>query len=138
MTETEITLELVAEKFAVCRLPEGAAVPPADSSYLFWARTPEETSLVCPEDDLPPDAEKSRTGMRCLRVAGVLDLSLIGILARLTAVLAEAQVPVFALSTWDTDYLLIPDRQLGAARAALAAVGIPVRDAQHADKSEGS
>lgn len=125
MPETRITLELLPEKFALCRLPQETAAP-ADLPYMFWAQTPEEKSLVCPEPAVPPDAQHVRTGMRALRVAGTLDLSLVGILSRLYAVLAAAGVPLFAVSTWDTDYLFVPEDRLEAARAAFGRAGIPV------------
>jgi hypothetical protein len=82
--------------------------------------------MVCPEESAPAGCPR-QTGWRCLRVSGTLDLALVGILARLTAPLAAAAVPVFALSTYDTDYLLIPGRSLGQGLDALRAAGFSVQ-----------
>jgi hypothetical protein len=122
-----LTLQLLPGSYAVCRLPADAPLPPLDpaSGILSVTRTSEELSVVCPEESAPAACPR-QTGWRCLRVSGTLDLALVGILARLTAPLAAAAVPVFALSTHDTDYLLIPGRSLGQGLAALSRAGIGV------------
>ena len=105
--------------FAVCGLPAGSPIPAwaLTGSLVSVTRTPDELSIVCPQSNVPPGTQ-SEPGWRCFQVPGPLDFALIGILARLTAPLAAAGVPVFALSTFDTDYLLI--RQSDAARALAA------------------
>lgn len=122
----ELRLHVLPEDFAVCRLPPESPSPDwADGAFCSVTRTPHELSVVCPSRRVP-NGVMSRHGWRCLVVDGVLEFSLIGILARLTRVLAEAQVSVFACSTWDTDYLLIPADRLDAATAALRRDGCPV------------
>lgn len=94
-------------------------------------RTPEELSIVTAESAVPaavPDGVRSEGGFRLLRVAGKLEFSAVGILAALVAPLAEAGIPVLALSTFDTDYLLVRGDRLGEVSAALRACGHSVEE----------
>ena len=91
------------------------------------ARSPDELSVVVPEEHAPPGAEVSG-GWRVLRVAGPMDLALTGVLAALSAPLAAAGVPLFAIATFDTDWLLVPGDRLEEAVAALRGAGHAVRD----------
>ncbi len=122
-------LTLLNQKLAVCRLPADAPLPEAPRGGAFYSvtRTPGETSVVCAPDSAPPGAT-CRAPWRALRVAGPLDFALIGILAELTAVLAAARISVFALSTFDTDYLLVAADQAEPAAAALRAAGHSIRE----------
>jgi hypothetical protein len=113
MAFRQLTLIVVDGLFAVCRLE------PADS-VLRWAtaseffsitRTADELSVVCPQEAVP-EGEKGERGWRCLRVAGTVPFSVVGVLASLTAPLAEAGISVFAISTFDTDYLLVQAEDL--------------------------
>jgi uncharacterized protein len=115
-------LLLLPGRFAVCRLAPDAPVP-------AWAvagplssvtRTEDELSVVCAEVQVP-DGVRGEPGWRALRVAGTLDFGLVGVLKALVTPLAEAGISVFALSTFDTDYLLLRDLEGGA--AALEAAG---------------
>ena len=121
---TPICLELIAERFAICRFGPDCDRPAwcTGGSLCAWITTTDEATAVCSED-LVSDAVECSRGWRCLQVAGPLDLSLVGILSRLTAALASAQVPVFALSTYDTDYLLVREEALGDAISALRTAG---------------
>lgn len=127
MAGAALRLETVAGDYCVCRLPAGADPPPDPGSGAFFSvtRTAEETSVVCADADAP-DGARIEGPFAALRVAGTLDFALTGILVSLTAPLAEAGVSAFALSTFDTDYLLVPRGSLGEARAALAAAGCQV------------
>jgi len=91
------------------------------------ARAPGELSVVCREERRPAGAH-AETGFRALAVRGPLDFSLVGILAGLCGVLADAAISVFAISTFDTDYLLVRDRDLDAAASALRAAGYQIAD----------
>jgi hypothetical protein len=84
--------------------------------------TPDELSLVVPEA-FAPDGAAIEAGWRALRVAGTLDFSLTGVLASLAAPLAQAGVSIFAVSTYDTDYLLVRESGLAAALVALRGAG---------------
>ena len=117
-------LELLEKEYAVCRL-ETAALPGGE--FVSLTVSGGEISLVC-ETDKAPDGSTAEKGWRGLKVSGVLDFSLIGILAKLTAALAEAGVSVFAVSTYDTDYLFVKKERLDAAVLALRAAGCEVAD----------
>ena len=121
-------LDLLRPTLAVCRLPAGAPAPRwAAGELCSVTRTPDELSVVCPEDRVPREVRREG-GWRCFAVRGPLAFELTGVLASLTAPLAAAGVPVFALSTFDTDYyLLVPGERLEEARAALEAAGHPPR-----------
>jgi hypothetical protein len=108
-----LTLSLMPEKLAICRLDPDAGVPDwaRGSHFLSITRTKDELSIVCSEADVP-EMVKSDRGWRCLKVAGPLDLALTGILASLANPLAEAQINIFAVSTYDTDYLLVKEESL--------------------------
>jgi hypothetical protein len=120
-----LDLQVMPGDYAICRLPAGTALPPgldpgAGVVSVTW--TPDEVSVICPRDQAPAGATVE-TPWRCLRVAGLVELTLTGILASLTGPLAEARVNVFAFSTYDTDYLLVPAVRLAEAVSALAAAG---------------
>lgn len=121
---TALRIEPIAGDYAVCRLPAGSEAPPdpGDGALFSVTRAAGEVSVVCARDAIPAGA-RSEGPFAALRVAGTLDFALTGILASLTAPLAEADVSAFALSTFDTDYLLVPRGSLGEARAALTAAG---------------
>ena len=111
-------------ELASCRLAADADLPDWASAgpVMAMARTSEELSLVCAAKDVPLGVPAS-SGWRALRVAGTLDHSMTGILASLATPLAEAEIPIFAISTYDTDYVLVPGACLGEARDALEAAG---------------
>ena len=116
-------LELLPGELAICRLDPGDSVPSwARGDLVAVVRTGEELSVVCDAAAMPDGLDCSR-GWRALRVAGTLDLSLTGVLARLLAPLADAEVAIFAISSFDTDYVLVRGERLEEARAALVAAG---------------
>lgn len=123
-----ISLRLLDPLLAVCRLPAGSPFPNWAQAgvLLVLARTVEEVSVVCEERFVPEGVTVER-GWRALLVEGPLDFALVGILAQITAPLAEAGISVFALSTYDTDYVLVKENKLEGALAALEGAGIPVR-----------
>jgi hypothetical protein len=122
-----LDLVLLPEDYAVCRLPGGTALPAglgpgsgAGVVSITW--TPTETSIISTVDQAPAEGIVN-TPWRCLRVNGPINLALTGILASLVNPLAEARVNIFAFSTHDTDYLLVPAVRLEEALSALAAAG---------------
>ncbi len=123
-----LDLDLLPDDYAICRLPAGSALPPAlsggqdDKSIASVTWTADETSVIC-RADRAPDGAVVETPWRCLRVVGPLHLALTGVLAALVGPLAEARVNIFAFSTYDTDYLLVPAVRLSEAIDALAAAG---------------
>lgn len=97
-----------------------------EKGFYFLAKTDEELSLVCITVDAPGDTTDREDGWRALRIEGVLDFSLVGILARITGVLAECGIGLFAVSTFNTDYILVKKENLEKARAALKAAGYEI------------
>lgn len=117
-----MTLEWLPMDFSVCKvggITGGALAAP----FTFFARTDEEISLVCPSEYAPADALKTEPGWRAFRVKGPLDFSLIGILADIAACLARRRVSIFAVSTFDTDYILVKADHLPDALEALEEAG---------------
>ena len=119
-------LEWVPGAFAVCRLPAAAAIPPwaaagARRALLSVTRTDRELSIVAPQDVVPADAEAER-GWVALRVAGKVEFSKVGLLAQLAGALATAGVPLMAISTYETDILLVKSTSSGRAVEALRRV----------------
>jgi hypothetical protein len=113
--------------YCICRLLPDEPTPAwtALASFCSLTRTDEELSIVCNQEAVPPDVRAERH-WRLLGVQGPLDLSMVGVLAGLATTLATAGVSIFAISTFDTDYLLVRDgdlhRALGALREARYAV----------------
>ena len=124
MTDKPLSLQLLPQDLAVCRLDPDRPVPEdlMQAPFYSMTRTPEELSVVCPESAVPQNARAER-GWKALKVEGLLDFATTGILANLTKPLADADISVFALSTYDTDYLLIRNTDAAAAVSALRANG---------------
>lgn len=105
------------------RLPPDAPLPPLDfSSFLSMTRTDDELSIVSSTTDVPAGA-RAEAGWRCLKVEGPLAFEMTGVLVGLSAPLARADVPIFVVSTYDTDYLLVKASDLENACSALRAKG---------------
>lgn len=119
-----LRLEFLPGLYAIHRLPPDTPLPPLPGPPAFTtvSRSAEELSVLCPSE-MQLDSQQSMGGFVCLRVSGTLDFSLIGILADLTQCLAQASVSVFAVSTFDTDYLLVQADQREAAIQALQDAG---------------
>ena len=113
MNQTKLTLSLLPEHYSICRLGPEADIPPWALAGDFFSitRTRDELSLVCSQELVPPGVQCEK-GWRCIMVKGPLDFSLTGILASLAASLAEAGISIFAISTFDTDYLLVKAENL--------------------------
>jgi uncharacterized protein len=118
-----LELTLLPEKFAVCRLDSGDESDLRAASGLFSVtRTANELSVVCPEEDAPDGADVSG-GWRAFEVGGPLDHTATGVLASVATPLAEAEVPLVPLATFDTDYVLVREADLEKASEALTAAG---------------
>ncbi len=115
-------LETIPGEFSVCQVADYSRVD-ISAPFVFTGATDEEKSLVCPTARVPPNTTARDDGWRAFRVKGSLDFSLIGILARLSAVLAEAEIGIFAVSTFNTDYILTKSVHFDRALAALRAAG---------------
>ena len=120
--------------FAVLRLPVGADVPPPTAGFLELdaiVRTPDETSVVRSwSDPLVGSTEDSRRAgpFRAWSIPGTLDFELVGVLVGIIEPLRDAGVPVLAISTFDTDWILIDEARAGAAESAWIAAGVELLD----------
>ena len=91
--------------FTVCKVTDYSQVK-MDAEYCFTGKTDEEKSLVCLTEDTPSNTVEREDGWRAFRIQGVLDFSLIGILSKIATLLADAGIGIFAVSTYNTDYIL--------------------------------
>ena len=127
----QLTIVIYQKMYAVCQLQADAAVPTwaEGPEFVSITRTAAELSIVCQQDMLPGDvrAEKSR---RLMRIEGKLGFELTGVLASVTAPLSKAELSIFAISTYDTDYLLIADEDLQKATEMLEAAGHTIRQSR--------
>jgi hypothetical protein len=125
----QLTLSVQPGRFAICRLAPTSKIPDWAMQGAFFAlvRTAEELSIVC-EETLAPESIQSENGWRTLKVEGPLDFSLTGILADLSGILAKARISIFAISTYDTDYLLVKDTSIKPAITALRESGYAIKD----------
>lgn len=128
VSKYKLTLTTLDVRLAVCRLDPASRFPLwATAAALFSVtRTADELSIVCPEEFVPGDV-KCESGWRVLKLEGPFEFSLVGVLSSVAAPLAEAGVGIFAVSTYDTDYVLVKDAQLELATAALRERGHEVR-----------
>lgn len=117
-----MNLQIIPGSFAVCRLAEGTPIP-ANDDFWFLSRTDEELSLVCRSESVPELVQRVEDGWRMFRIYGELDFALTGILAGLSAVLARAGIPLFAVSTFNTDYILVKSVHFDRAVEVLRADG---------------
>ncbi len=119
----KLTLQVLPGEMAVWKLPPDALLPSFGPSK-FWSvtRTDEELSVISESHAVPPGLP-SEKGWRCIGVKGPLSFDLVGIVAALSAPLAEAGISIFVVSTFDTDYLLVKDHQIELACAVLVQAG---------------
>lgn len=98
-------IKKIAGDFSVCKVKD-YTLANLHAEYCFTGKTDEEKSLVCLTRDVPADTIEREDGWRAFRIQGILDFSLIGILSKISALLAEHQIGIFAISTFNTDYIL--------------------------------
>ena len=96
------------------------------SEYFFLGRTDEENSLVCITENVPDNVTERDDGWKAFRIQGVLGFSLIGILSQISTVLADNDIEIFAVSTYNTDYILTKKEDLQKALKALADAGYKI------------
>ena len=118
-------LQALPQAFTVCQVSDLSGVD-FSRDFVFVTKTDEEVSLVCETECVPPNALAREDGWRAFRVSGVLEFSLVGILAKISGILAEESISIFAVSTYNTDYLLVKAESFGRAMAALAKAGYAI------------
>ena len=124
MDSTKIVLSILEETYIIHKLDQSTNLPEEliECEFYSLSNSQEELSLVCPEQILI-QSENSSPNWKCLKVAGPLDLKLTGILAGLSDTLEKAKISIFAISTFETDYLLIQKQVLETAKTALKSAG---------------
>ena len=125
MKKSGIRLRVLPDGISVCKLCDLSGIDLGRELY-FIGRTADEISLVTKTEDAPVSATEREDGWRGFYIDGVLDFSLIGILSGITGVLAEAEIGIFAVSTYNTDYILVKEESLVKALRALKEAGYTV------------
>lgn len=118
-------LKRIDHRLTVCKVKELSDID-MDADFFFIGKTDEEVSLVCKTEDTPENAAERDDGWKGFRIQGVLDFSLIGILSKLSGILAEHKIGIFAVSTYNTDYILVKEENYERALKALASEGYTV------------
>jgi hypothetical protein len=122
-------LRILAEPFAIARLAADAHVPEwvAGNELIAVVRTRNELSIVCRDSAVPLTVTEVQRGFRVFAVVGTLDFSLVGVIADLAKPLAAAGIPIFDISTYDTDYVLVRADRLEEAKTALTDAGFSLK-----------
>ena len=120
-----MVLKRIEDKLTVCKVAEISDID-LDADLFFIGKTDEELSLVCRTEDAPENTVERDDGWRGFRIQGPLDFSLIGILSKLSGILAEQKIGIFAVSTYNTDYILVKEENYERALTVLAAEGYTI------------
>lgn len=118
-------IECLEHKFTVCKVEDLSEVN-FGGKFCFLGKTDEEISLVCLAEDVPSRVMEREDGWRAFRIKGVLDFSLIGILSRISTILADQGIAIFVVSTFNTDYILVKEENYTQALTALEHAGYAV------------
>ena len=118
-------LKKIDYALTVCKVSKVSDISLA-ADFFFIGKTDEELSLVCKTEDTPENTVERDDGWRGFRIQGVLDFSLIGILSKLSGILAEHKIGIFAVSTYNTDYILVKEENYERALTVLASEGYTV------------
>ena len=121
-----MVLKKLPYKLTVCKVADIKEID-LNTEFYFIGRTDEEISLVCKTEDTPVATTERDDGWRGFRIEGVLDFSLIGILSKLSGILAENKIGIFAVSTFNTDYILVKGENFERAMTVLADAGYTVK-----------
>lgn len=118
-------LKKIAYNLTVCKVADISDID-VSADFYFIGKTDEELSLVCKTEDTPSVTVEREDGWKGFRIQGVLDFSLIGILSEISGILAEHKIGIFAVSTYNTDYILVKEENFERALGVLAAEGYTV------------
>ncbi len=122
----KLELFTLEKKYSVCKLQASEKIPDLKGNFFSITKTSDEISIIIEEGSEPVGAEVEK-GWKALKVMGVLDFSLTGVLNQLTDPLAQAKISIFALSTYDTDYLLVKESSLSQVCQVLEHAGIKIK-----------
>ena len=120
-----MNLKVIDTEFSVCKVEDYSQVD-LNEEFVFAGHTDEELSLVCPTSLVPDNTTECNDGWKAFRIEGVLDFSLVGILSRISTCLADNSIGIFAISTFNTDYILIKDGDFEKAIEVLELAGYTI------------
>ena len=118
-------IKKIKHDFSVCKVADYSQVN-WNAEYVFIGKTDEEKSLVCVTGEVPENVIEREDGWKAFRIQGVLDFSLIGILARISELMAQNKIGIFAVSTYNTDYILIKKENYQKALQVLENAGYQI------------
>ena len=117
----------IHQEFSVCQVEDYSLVN-LDSEYTFIGKTDEEKSLVCITREVPLNAIQQDDGWKAFSIQGILDFSFVGILAKIATILADNNISIFAISTYNTDYVLIKNENYQRSLEILKSMGYEIID----------
>jgi len=118
-------LQIIEHRFSVCKIEDLEQLNFSED-YVFLLKAPDEITLVCKSEHLPPNIIESESGWRALKVAGVLDFGMIGVIAKISKILSEAKISIFVASTYNTDYFFVKEENFSRALQVLTRNGYTV------------
>lgn len=121
-----MVLEKIPGTFAVCKLDDIHHID-LYGDFVFLSKTDAELSLVCAEEKIPASATKADRDWKLLRIEGELEFSMVGVIAKISAILAAEEVSIFVVSTFDTDYIMVKRESFHKAKTALQKSGYTVK-----------
>ncbi len=119
-------LKKLGEDFTVCKVKDYSLVD-LDAEYCFIGKTDDENSLVCITEDVPQNVVQRDDGWKGFRIEGTLDFSLVGILSKISTILTDSGIPIFAVSTYNTDYIFVKMENYQKALAVLERSGYRIK-----------
>lgn len=125
MQSKGLKIKTIDHSFSVCKVEDYSQID-FESEYFFIGRTDEENSLVCLTENVPDHVIKREDGWRGFRIQGILDFSLIGILADISSLLAKNEIGIFVISTYNTDYILTKEENYQRALEVLSDEGYEI------------
>ncbi|MBR4417923.1 MAG: ACT domain-containing protein [Victivallales bacterium] len=120
--DNQLMMTALGQEFSICKVADYTQID-LESPFVFTGSTDEEKSLVCPTELVPQNTVKRDDGWKALRINGMLDFSLVGVLARISTILAENSIGIFAVSTFNTDYIFVKKCNFDKAIQALEDAG---------------
>ena len=120
--DNQLMMTALCQEFSICKVVDYTQID-LESPFVFTGSTDEEKSLVCPTELVPQNTVKRDDGWKALRINGLLDFSLVGVLARISTILAENSIGIFAVSTFNTDYIFVKKCNFDKAIQALENAG---------------
>ena len=120
--DNQLMMTALCQEFSICKVADYTQID-LESPFVFTGSTDEEKSLVCPTELVPQNTVKRDDGWKALRINGLLDFSLVGVLARISTILAENSIGIFAVSTFNTDYIFVKKCNFDKAIQALENAG---------------